>query len=199
MGAMRVQVERWGEHGPRPEPDHGLDALFGTMTVTVELAVPCSVAQAWALASDVERIGEFSPECVEARWVAGYPAAAVRGRFEGRNRVVEGDDAYDWIRICEVVVFDPPREFAWTVGDRFDGTRASRWAFKIVPQVTGCLIRQEFRHYPDGLSGLRLFAQAHPSRAAQLIAARQHDLSDGMTATLQRMSAVLTTRQETSG
>jgi hypothetical protein len=43
------------------------------------------------------------------------------------------------------------------------------------------------------LSGLRLHAQAHPERAAHLIAARQQDLREAMAATLQHMGAVLST------
>jgi len=187
-----VRVERWGEHGPRPQPDHGLDPPFAATRVTVELVIPCPVQKAWALVCEVERIGEFSPECVAAWWLPGYPARAVGGRFEGRNRVTEADDAEEWIRPCEVVVFDPPREFAWTVGDRFDGTPATRWAFRVLPHPAGCLIQQEFRHYPDGLSGLRLHAQAHPEQAAGLVASRDRDLRTAMTATLQRMSAALT-------
>jgi hypothetical protein len=81
---VTVRVERWGEHGPRPPPGHGLDPLFAAMTVAVEAVIPCPVAQAWALVCDVERIGEFSPECVAAWWLPGYPARAVGGRFEGR-------------------------------------------------------------------------------------------------------------------
>jgi hypothetical protein len=84
------------------------------MTVAVEAVIPCPVAQARALVCDVERIGEFSPECVAAWWLPGYPARTVGGRFERRNRVADGDDADEWIRPCQVVVFDPPREFAWT-------------------------------------------------------------------------------------
>jgi uncharacterized protein YndB with AHSA1/START domain len=192
---VTVQEDRRGEHGPRPQPNHDLDPLFAAMTVTVEVSVACSVQDAWALVCAVERIGEFSPECVEAWWVPGYPARAVGGRFEGRNRVADAGGASDWIRPCEVVVFDPPREFAWTVGDRFDGTPATRWAFRVLPDRAGCIIRQEFRHYPDGLSGLRLHAEAHPELAADLVAGRQRDLRAGMAATLGRMSLVLTTRE----
>jgi len=195
---VTVRVERWGEHGPRPPLGHGLDPLFAAMTVAVEAVIPCPVAQAWALVCDVERIGEFSPECVAAWWLPGYPTRAVGGWFEGRNRVADGDDADEWIRPCEVVVFDPPCEFAWTVGDRFDGTPATRWAFQVLPHPTGCVIRQEFRHYPDGLSGLRLHAEAHPAQAAGLVAARQQDLRAAMAATLQRMSVVLTADRHAS-
>jgi hypothetical protein len=95
--------------------------------------------------------------------------------------------------------YDPPREFGWVVGDRFDGTPATRWAFRVFDHPAGCRLRQEFRHLPDGLSGLRLRAQAHPEQAADLIAARQRDLRAAMTATLQRMSVVLTTSRAPTG
>jgi uncharacterized protein YndB with AHSA1/START domain len=196
---MAAPVDRWGEHGRRPQPNHDLDRLFAAMAVTIELVVRCPVAEAWALVCDVERIGEFSPECVAAWWVPGYPARAVGGRFEGRNRVIDGESTGEWIRPCEVVVFDPPHEFAWVVGDRFDGTPATRWAFRVLPDPAGCRLRQEFRHYPDGLSGLRLHAQAHPEQAADLITARRRDLHVGMTTTLQRMNAVLTARKPATG
>ena len=196
MTLMTVRVDRWGEHGPRPEPNHALDPLFAAMTVAVEQVVGCSVADAWALVCAVERIGEFSPECVQAWWVPGYPAHAVGGRFEGRNRVAgepeAGDGGGDWIRPCVVVAYDPPREFAWVVGDRFDGTPCTRWAFLLLDDPAGCRIRQEFRHLPDGLSGLRLHAQAHPQRAGELVAAREQELRAGMSMTLRRISAALT-------
>jgi hypothetical protein len=66
-------VSLWGTYGPRPEPNHVLDALFGSMTAEADIDVACEVAQAWDLVSTVERIGEFSPECVEAAWLPDHP------------------------------------------------------------------------------------------------------------------------------
>jgi uncharacterized protein YndB with AHSA1/START domain len=61
------------------------------MGVTVQMPIACPPQAFWDLITSVERIGEFSPECVEAWWVDGFPAQAVGGRFEGRNRIgVEG-------------------------------------------------------------------------------------------------------------
>lgn len=51
----------WGAHGPRPEPNHALDALFASMTASADVEVSCSAEEAWDLVSNVERIGEFSP------------------------------------------------------------------------------------------------------------------------------------------
>jgi hypothetical protein len=52
-------------------------------------------------------------------------------------------------------------------------------------------ITQHFRHYPDGLSGVRGGAEEDPENAPAFIAARLEDLRHGMTLTLQRMKDVL--------
>lgn len=188
---MATTVSGWGDSGDRPDPNHDLDPLFAGMTTWADRPVACSAEAAWALVSAIERIGEFSPECVEAHWLPGFPARAVGGRFEGRNRVTDGDDAFEWVRPCTVLAWQPQSEFSWSVGDRFDGTPASRWTFRIQPAGAGVLLRQEFSHYPDGLSGIRVAADADPDRAPELVAARLDDLRTGMNATLERMAGVL--------
>lgn len=71
---MATHISLWGTYGPRPEPNHDLDELFGSMRAAAEIEVNCTPEQAWDLVASIERIGEFSPECVEAWWVA--PARA---------------------------------------------------------------------------------------------------------------------------
>jgi hypothetical protein len=188
---MEVTVSRWGEYGPRPEPNHDLDTLFEGMTASVEVSVSARMDAAWGLVSDIQRIGEFSPECVEAHWLPGHPARAVGGVFEGRNRVVDGDSAFEWIRPCLVGEWDRPTRFAWTVGDKFDGTPASSWAFTITLTEYGVLLRQEFAHVPDGLSGIRAAADGSPDHAAQFVRDRLVELRRGMSETLARMRDLL--------
>jgi hypothetical protein len=184
-------VSLWGTYGPRPEPNHALDALFGSMTAAAHVDVACGVAQAWDLVSTVERIGEFSPECVEAAWLPDRRRDSVGARFEGRNRVVHDEGTAEWVRPCEVLEWDPPRRFAWAVGDRFDGTPASWWAFEVSEIPGRVRITQHFRHYPDGLSGVRGGAEEDPENASAFVAARLEDLRHAMTQTLQRMKDVL--------
>ncbi len=188
---MALHISNWGEagNGPRPTPDDRVSGQVSAMGVSVQLSIACEPAVLWDLVTDVTRIGDFSPECVEAWWVEGRPAHAVGGRFEGRNRVHTDGDTYEWTRPCEVVAYDPPRLFAYTVGDRFDGTPATRFTFRITPSDTGSLVVQQFEHLPDGLSGARLQAEqlVHPE---QLIAERRADLRSGMIQTLQRIRAV---------
>jgi uncharacterized protein YndB with AHSA1/START domain len=168
------------------------------MTAAAQVDVACGVAQAWALVSRVERIGEFSPECVHAAWLPDHPRDSVGARFEGRNRVVHDGGAAEWVRPCEVLEWDPPRRFAWAVGDRFDGTPASWWAFDLAVISGRVRITQCFRHYPDGLSGVRGVAEEDPENAPDFVAARIEGLRDGMAQTLQRMKLVLESEGQAS-
>jgi uncharacterized protein YndB with AHSA1/START domain len=160
------------------------------MGVTVRMPMACQPADLWDLITTVERIGEFSPECAEAWWVEGFPARAVGGRFEGRNRVADQGDTFEWIRPCDVVSYEPPSLFAYTVGDRFDGTPATRWTFRIIPTAAGCVVEQQFEHLPDGLSGIRLQAEQLDDADA-LVSQRRAALRNGMAQTLERIRAVL--------
>ena len=126
--------------------------------------------------------------------MADRPSRAVGGRFEGRNRRAVAEGFYKWVRPCDVVVWLPEREFSWTVGDRYDGSPASRWSFSIhtrSAESTRVTLRQDFWHEADGLSGLRHMAEAAPAEAARLVFDRTAVLEAGMTVTLQRMKTVL--------
>jgi hypothetical protein len=122
--------------------------------------------------------------------VPGYPARAVGGRFEGRNRAIEGDVAFEWIRPCDVLISEPDTAFSWSVGDRFDGTASSEWTFRLRATGDSVGLSQEFAHCPDGLSGLRMVAEADPAGAADYVHKRTQDLHKAMTLTLARMKEV---------
>lgn len=188
---MAYFVTRWGDSGARPEADHTLDDLFATVAAEVSLDVACTPEAAWDLVSDITRIGEFSPECVESWWLPGDRPGAVGSRFEGRNREEQDDDVVEWIRLCIVEAWVPGRTFAWLVGDRYDGTPATRWSFEVEPRGSGVRLTQRFQHLPDGLSGLRGAAEDDPSAAADLVAERLTELRAGMLTTLGRMRVVL--------
>lgn len=58
----------WGGHGDRPEPASVNDSLFGAFNASASVEVACTPLAAWGLVTDIGRIGEFSPECIAARW-----------------------------------------------------------------------------------------------------------------------------------
>ena len=189
---MTEIFSRWGEHGPRPAPLEANADLFGSLVVQESVEVDCTPRAAWQLVIDIGRIGEFSPECVAAEWLGRDRQARVGARFEGTNRLSDGEDTATWVRPCTVTAADPDCRFAYVVGDRYDGTPASEWEFTLHQRADGrCQISQTFRHMQDGLSGLRHFADADPDRAAEIVAERIADLAGGMRATLHRMKAAL--------
>jgi hypothetical protein len=175
---MAEVVSRWGESGPRPVPLAANDPLFAALAIAESADLPCSARAAYDVVSDVTRIGELSPECVRAEWLSP-------GVFEGTNRIAYGDDAYVWIRRCSVTADEPGRRWSYVVGDRWDGSPASEWSYAFSDLGGGrCRVTQEFRHVPDGLSGLRTQADADPANAAAIVTARVESLREGMRATL---------------
>ena len=190
---MKTVVSRWGEHGRRPEPAAVNDALFGAFEASASVEVACTPPAAWQLVADIGRIGEFSPECVDARWIGGATGPAEGARFEGTNRVVNetNDCEYIWIRLCTVTRAQSPERFSYTVGDRYDGTPAAVWDVQIAATATGCRIVQHFHHLSGGLSGVRHRADDDPTRAETIVRERVNGLTDGMHRTLQRMKLAL--------
>ncbi|MDP9181410.1 MAG: SRPBCC family protein, partial [Actinomycetota bacterium] len=166
-------------------------ALFGGVVVRASATVSCTVEQAWRLIADVTRIGEFSPECVAAGWLGDLREPRVGARFEGTSCKTVGEDVLLWVRPCTVLVAAYGRAFGYVVGDRYDGSPAGRWDYVLDATEGGCRISLSFRHAADGLSGLRLLADADPVHAVDVVASRCAELRLGMEQTLSRMKLVL--------
>lgn len=185
-------MSRWGG-GERPEPAPVNDSVFEQFRTSASIEVACTPIAAWRLVTNIERIGEFSPECIKAAWIDGSTGPTEGARFEGTNRVVDDteDTEYIWIRPCTVTAAEEPARFAYTVGDRYDGTPATEWEVKIDATAAGCRITQRFRHLPRGLSGIRHQADSNPTQASVIVQERVDELTSGMLQTLQRMKQVL--------
>src|SRR3954465_14326918 len=81
---------------------------------------------AYALVSDVTRIGELSPECVGAEWLDGATGPAEGARFKGHNR----RGWWKWSMKVPVLAADPPREFAFR-------TNETVWRYRFEPAAGG--------------------------------------------------------------
>jgi uncharacterized protein YndB with AHSA1/START domain len=191
MMAMHIR-SMWGpENGIRPHPNAANEACFAELhvQVTVDLEVPPEPA--WALLTDPTRIGEFSPECVAARWIEESDQAVVGSRFEGTNQMVLADgQVFEWVRPCAVTRCEPPLFYEYVAHDRWDQP-ATEWKFEIEPTSNGCRLTQSMRALPGGLSGIRLAADADPSSARALLDHRIPQLRRGMVETLQRVKVRL--------
>lgn len=129
----RRHAERcWGA-GPRPPRRVQLQNA-------VSVTVPAGVDAVWAVLSDPTRVGEWSHECVGARWLDGSDHAVPGARFRGRN--VAG--VARWGRICEVESAAPYR-LAWRTVPTRAYPDSSGWSITLEPVDGGTRISQEFR------------------------------------------------------
>lgn len=85
----------------------------------------------YGLISDVTRMGDWSPETVNAAWVDGATGPAPGARFKGTNRI----GPIRWSTTPTVEVADPGREFTFATGK--PEKPATRWSYKLVPSGDG--------------------------------------------------------------
>jgi hypothetical protein len=146
-------------------------------SVTVHFAAP--PAGVWDLVSDVTRIGEFSPETFEARWLDGATGPRAGARFRGHVRRNGRGPVY-WTT-CTVTVSDPGREFAFAVNGP-GGTIVNTWRYRLDPRENGTDVTESFEL--PGTLPMRLYW----SVAGR---ARLRTNLTGMRVTLEKMKAIL--------
>jgi len=94
----------------------------------------------WALLANLERMGEWSPECYRVQWLDGAGSPATAGaRFQGRNR-------FGWMRwsmTCQVTHAEPGRELAFSTIQR--GRELVRWRYRFEPASGGTDLIESFQ------------------------------------------------------
>lgn len=92
-------------------------------------ALPESV---WDLLADLERMGEWSPECYQVRWLGGASSPAKPGaRFKGSNR----SGRLKWSMTCEVKTAERGRELSWSTMRK--NKEIVRWTYRMEPADSG--------------------------------------------------------------
>jgi len=110
-------------------------ATSGSITIDIA-ATPQTV---YDVVTDVERMGERSPECYHAKWLDAVAAASVGARFRGRNRI----GVIKWTTTCTVTVAEPGREFAFAVVDG-RGREQTRWRYVMEETTAGCRLTESY-------------------------------------------------------
>jgi hypothetical protein len=108
---------------------------------SVALRVPADASSLYAVVADVTRIGERSPECHRAAWLPGSPAGTVGARFRGWNRAGR---AARWSRVCEVVVAEPGRAFAFRTVPTPTVPDSTTWRYDLEPAEGGTLVTHSY-------------------------------------------------------
>lgn len=96
-------------------------------------------AEVFAAIADVTRVGEWSPECVAARWVGGATGPAVGAKFEGDNRfAVMGLTLKKWTTTSEVTACVPSEVF------EFVAEGYTTWRYQLEPRGTATLVTESY-------------------------------------------------------
>lgn len=132
----------------------------------------------WELVSDITLLPEFSTELLGVAWADGFDGPGLGAEFLGRN---QNPAIGEWTTRSRIVEFDPPRTFAWAVGD--PAAPAARWRFELVPATDGTRLRYTARIGP-GKSGVTMLIDREPDRAAEIVARRLRQFLAGMQATV---------------
>lgn len=148
-----------------------------TESVTVHIEAPPHAV--WDLVSDVTRIGEFSPETLEGRWVDGATGPAVGVKFQGHVKR-NGRGPMYWTT-CRITTCEPEKDFAFVVEAPGMGSGVNTWRYQLSPAGAGTDVTESFELTPSLF--IRLYwTLAGPLRAKTNIR--------GMTETLNRIKAV---------
>ena len=144
--------------------------------MTVHFAAP--PAEVWDLVSDVTRIGEFSPETFEARWLDGASGPQAGARFRGHVRRNGRGPVY-WTT-CTVTASEPGREFAFAVNGPGEVV-VNTWRYQLTPNGDGTDVTESFELPGSPLNRLywRLAGRA-----------RMRTNLNGMRVTLEKMKAI---------
>ena len=146
-------------------------------SVTVHIDAP--PLEVWEIVSDITRMGEFSPEVVEAEWLGDATGPAVGARFRARNKGRRGPS---WFNTPVVTVADPGREFAFN--RKGPGIGSYTWRYVLAATETGTRVTESYdveRPLPKAMNWITEKWVGSSDRDA--------DLRDGMQVTLARIKA----------
>jgi carbon monoxide dehydrogenase subunit G len=142
----------------------------------VEIHTDVTPDAIWSLVANLDRMGEWSPECYRVIWLDGASAPArVGARFKGKNRW----GPVRWSMTCEVKTAEPGREISWSTVQR--GRDVVTWRYQFEPEGEGTRIVESFEVHSLPLSA-RLFEDV-------LMVNRDAHREAAMRATLERINA----------
>jgi uncharacterized protein YndB with AHSA1/START domain len=145
-----------------------------TPAVAAQTYIEAPPERVWSLVSDIFLMPELSSELREVSWLDGVAGPAVGHRFTGRNA---HPALGEWESVSTVVACDPPRCFAWAVGD--PGHPSATWRFTLRPDGTGTRLEQWYQMGP-ARSGLNIAIDAMPDKEAKIVFVRLREHEAGM-------------------
>lgn len=149
-----------------------------TDSVTVTMQAPPE--KIWALITDVTRIGEFSPETLEGRWINGATGPAVGAKFQGHVKR-NGRGPMYWAT-CRILTCEENRDFEFVV--EVGGKGANTWRYRLEPTPGGTAVTESYSLTP------MLLMRVYWTLLGPL---RSRTNRNGMRTTLERIKKVVET------
>lgn len=144
--------------------------------------IAAPAARVWDLVTNLERMGQWSPEYQGGEWLDGATGPMVGARFKGRNK----RQGREWESVSTVIAAEAGRAVAWAVGNPVHP--AATWRFDLTPEGAGTRVRQHVQLGP-GPSGLTARIAELPEREEDIIAARTAEHRRNMQITLAGLKA----------
>lgn len=154
--------------------------------VSEDLLVAAPAERVWPLVSDIALAVGTSDELQAVRWTEAGDGARVGRTFVGVNR---NRHFGEWETTSTITACDPPREFAWTVGDLAEPNTS--WRFTLAPADGGTLVTQWVKLGP-GPNGLVVAIERMPDKEERIVERRLAEWREAM----RRNLALIRTRAE---
>lgn len=151
---------------------------MGQGSASVEVSRDPAVV--FAAVADVTRMGEWSPECISARWLDGATGPAVGAKFAGDNRVaVLGLTLKKWTTTSEVTACVPGEVF------EFVAEGYTTWRYRFEPSGAGTKVTESYE-YPS--------TRRTQTFVYETVLRRPTAMIKGMQQTLERMKQSIESR-----
>ena len=147
--------------------------------VVVDAVIDAAPATVFAMITDITRMGDWSPETVSAAWLDGATKAAEGARFKGNNRF----GRLQWSTKPTITRVEQDRVFEFAV----PGKSGAIWRYDLRSTEAGATAITESVHQQRPLPAPIRFLQRRAG-----VTDRAANLREGMTITLQRLSAAAT-------
>ena len=132
-------------------------------------------AKVYSLISDIERMGEWSPETRACEWIDGATGPEVGARFKGSNK----KGWMRWSTKPKVVAADPGKEFTFVTYDLTNRREITRWSYMISSAAGGADVTETW----EEVGRVRLVG------GLMMNDKREAELNEGCAKTLERIKA----------
>ena len=143
------------------------ELLTGSASIEIERPV----VNVFAAIADLQRMGEWSPESGEIRWLDGATGAALGARFAGDNEIRLGPiPVKRWTTESEITAFDAPHVFEFVAGG------ATTWRYELAETDGVTTVTESFAF--EQVSGFqKLMYNALGARDAQIVEGMERTLA----------------------